>query len=209
MSTQKTRGQVPDGYWRNAQGNLVPEETIKPIDKERDKLVRKLVASARALQASMAAYKSAAMGDVESFVARSAERYDVKLGGKKGNITLPTYDGQYKIQLAVADRLHFDERIQAAKALVDECIHEWTAGSSAEIKALIEHAFQADKEGQLNTGRVLGLMRLSIEDEKWKRAMEAIKDSMQVASTCSYLRIYERVGDSDRYQQISLDIAGL
>jgi len=211
-----SESQTPAGYWKNAQGNLVPEEAIKPIDKERDKLVKKLVASARALQATMAAFKSGAMGDVETFVERSAERYDVKLGGKKGNITLPSFDGQYKIQLAVADRLVFDERIQAAKALVDECIHEWTTDSSAEIKALIEHAFQADKEGQLNTGRILGLMRLSIEDKKWQRAMDAIKDSMQVASTCSYLRIYERVGDSDtqaagtgRYQQISLDIAGL
>jgi len=204
-----TTQQIPPGYWQNAQGNLVPEDAIKPVDKERDKLVRKLVEQARALQATMAAFKSGAMGDVETFVERSAERYDVKLGGKKGNITLPSFDGRYKVQLTVADRLVFDERIQAAKALVDECIHEWTADSSTNIKALIEHAFQTDKEGKLNTGRILSLMRLSIDDEKWKRAMEAIKDSMQVSSTTSYLRIYERVGDSDRYQQISLDLAGL
>ena len=200
---------LPEGYLQNVQGHLVPVDTVSDWDKERDQLVREIVAKAKALQSAMASFKSATMGDVSAFIELSAERYDVKLGGRKGNTTLMSFDGQYKIQLAIAERLMFDERIQAAKALVDECIHEWTEGSRVEIKALVEHAFQADKEGKINIGRILGLMRLAIDNAKWKRAMDAIRDSMQVAATTSYLRVYERQGETARYQQVALDLAAL
>ncbi len=103
----------------------------------------------------------------------------------------------------------FDERLQAAKQLIDECIQTWTEGSSDEIKALINDAFQVNKEGKINTARVLGLKRLNINDEKWLRAMQAIADSVQVAGSKPYIRIYERIGDTDQYQPISLDVAGV
>ncbi|WP_374188659.1 DUF3164 family protein [Avibacterium paragallinarum] len=36
-------------------------------------------------------------------------------GGNKGNITLFSYDGKYKIVRAISDHLQFDERIQALR----------------------------------------------------------------------------------------------
>ena len=38
----------------------------------------------------------------------------------KGNVTLTSYDGKYKIQRAIAEYLHFDERLQVAKELIDD-----------------------------------------------------------------------------------------
>lgn len=200
---------TPDGYMRNAQGHLVPIDVISPWDIERDALVRSIVEDAQALQQQMFAFKSQALGDLAAFIDLSAETYDVKLGGRKGNTSLTSFDGRYRVQLAISERLVFDERIQAAKALVDECIHEWTQGSRVEIKALVEHAFQTDKEGKINIGRIMSLMRLSIDEPKWRRAMDAIRDSMQVAATTAYLRIYERRGNTDKYEQLTLDMAGL
>jgi hypothetical protein len=107
------------------------------------------------------------------------------------------------------DNLAFDERLQAAKALIDACIKDWTQGSRSEIKALIDNAFQVDKEGKISTGRVLGLRRLDIKDQQWQSAMQAISDSVQVLGSKPYIRIYERVGDSDNYQPISLDLASI
>jgi hypothetical protein len=37
--------------------------------------------------------------------------------------------------------------------------------------------------------------------------MQAIADSVRVASSKAYVRIYERVGDTDDYRPISLDVA--
>ncbi|MCG9060278.1 DUF3164 family protein [Laribacter hongkongensis] len=39
--------------------------------------------------------------------------------------------------------------------------------------------------------------------------MEALNDSIRVQCSKSYIRVYERVGDSDQYRPISLDVAGV
>ena len=200
---------VPDGYMRNAQGHLVPLELVRPIDQERDRLVRELVALAKDLNARLVAGKSKMFGDVAAFVELSAEQYGVKRGGAKGNITLPTYDGAFKLQIATAENVTFDERLQAAKTLVDECINEWAQGSRPEIMVLVQQAFQTDKEGNVNVGRILALRRLEITDERWQNAMKAIGESVQVIGTKQYVRIYERVGDTDRYVPIPLDMVAV
>ena len=96
-----------------------------------------------------------------------------------------------------------------AKELIDQCIHEWSNGARSEIRALVNDAFQVDKEGRVNTARILSLRRLDIQDEKWLTAMQAIGESIQVAGSKTYFRVYERVGDSDQYKAIVLDIAAL
>jgi hypothetical protein len=200
---------VPDGYMRNAQGHLVPLDLVKPVDQERDRLVRELVAIAKDLNARLVASKTKIFGDVAAFAELSAEQYGVKRGGAKGNITLHTYDGAFKLQIATAENVTFDERLQAAKALVDECITEWSQGSRPEIMVLVQQAFQTDKEGNVNVGRILALRRLEITDERWQNAMKAIGESVQVIGTKQYVRFYARVGDSDRYAPISLDMVAV
>ncbi|MDZ7862416.1 DUF3164 family protein [Acidovorax sp.] len=200
---------LPDGFMRNAQGHLVPIDLVKPVDQERDRLVRELVLVAQDLNAKLVAAKGRIFGDVAAFAELSAEQYGVKRGGHKGNITLHTFDGAYKLQLATADTITFDERLQAAQALVDECIKEWAQGSRPEIIALVQQAFQTDKEGKLNVGRILALRRLEINDARWQEAMKAIGESIQVIGTKQYIRFYKRVGQTDRYEAIALDMVAV
>lgn len=206
---QAVQRHIPEGYLQNSAGHLVPVETIEEVDIVRHELVNEIASKARQLQAQMREYKLQVLGDIEAFIDLSAEKYDVSVGGKKGNVTLISFDGRYKVQRAIQERIIFDERLQAAKELIDQCIHRWSAGSAAEIRALVEHAFQVDKEGNISIGRVLGLRRLSIDDEQWNQAMTAIADSIQVAGSQTYVRIYERIGDSDQWRAIPLDIAKL
>lgn len=205
----KTTSDIPPGYMKDAQGRLVPIEAIKPIDIERHNLVLDIVAKSRELNAAMAKFKFDCFGDIAAFVQLSAEQYGAKIGGEKGNVTLLSFDGQYKVLRAISETLAFDERLQAAKALIDECIHRWSQGASVEIRALVNDAFQVDSSGKINTGRVLGLRRLDITDDKWKSAMQAIGDAVQVTGSKSYVRIYKRIGTTDEYQAIPLDIAAV
>lgn len=200
---------APEGYMRDAQQRLVPIEHVDEVDQLRDQTVRNLTAAAKELQAAMSKFKNGAMSDIRQFVALSLERYGAKVGGTKGNLTLTSYDGTLQVKVQVSENIRFDERIQAAKALIDECIHNWTAGSSSEVKALVEHAFQSDKEGKISIGRILGLTRLKIDDETWLQAMEAIRDSIQVVDTATYMRLYQRTGPNANWTPISLDIAKL
>jgi len=200
---------VPAGYKIDAQGRLIPESMIRPIDLARDSLVQEIVVTATDLAAKIAEVKTRFFRDIAAFVQLSVEQYDVKVGGEKGNVTLVSFDGRYKVIRAIQETLVFDERLQAAKALIDSCLQRWSEGAQPEIKVLINDAFQVDKAGNINTNRVLGLRRLAIQDEEWQRAMTAIGEALQVAGSKSYVRIYERVGDSDKYRPISLDMAAV
>lgn len=201
--------QIPAGFRQDGQGRLIPESMIKPIDSERDRLVRHLVDRASELSSELADFKTMAFGDIRAFIDMSFEEYGAKVGGKKGNVTLLSFDGRYKIQLAVQESIALDERLQAARALIDECLREWTQGARPEVVTLVNDAFRADTKGEIRTARVLALRRLEITDDRWLMAMEAIGDACQVVGSKSYIRIYERVGDTDQYQAISLDIASL
>lgn len=206
--TDTITNQAPEGYMQNDKGHLIPIDKVKPIDIIRTEIVIKMIDIAKKLQTQMQQDKTTLFADFNDFVALSASEYDVHLGGKKGNTSLTSYDGKYKVQLAVSENIVFDERLQIAKQLIDECLHDWTADSNDNIKALINNAFQVDKEGKISTHRVLGLRSLDISDSKWLKAMQAIGDAIKVTDTKEYIRFYER-DDSGKYQQIALDFSNV
>lgn len=200
---------VPEGYWPDAKGNLIPVAAIKPIDQARDALVKELVAHAKSVRNTLARFKEDAFGDIAAFVDMSAEEYGVNLGGKKGNVQLLSFDGRFKVIRAIQESITFDERLQAAKALIDQCLTDWTANARPELKAIINRAFEVDKAGNINTNAVLALRRMAFDDERWTTAMAAIADAVQVTGSKSYIRVYERVGSTDQYAPVALDIAGV
>ncbi|HDZ8848395.1 TPA: DUF3164 family protein [Aeromonas veronii] len=191
---------------QNAQGHWVPENLIDPADKLRDEVVLAIIAAAREQRAQLAAFKIGAMQQIADFVDLSAEQYGVAWGGTKGNVTLLSFDGRYKLIRAVGEHRKFDERIQAAKALIDQCIERWSDGASSEIRALVDHAFRVSKSGHIDVNQVLSLRQLNIDDPDWLLAMQAAVDAIQVTGTSQYLRLYERDAHG-RYIQMSLDLA--
>ncbi|BBL70358.1 DUF3164 family protein [Methylogaea oryzae] len=198
---------IPAGFRQNSAGHLVPEESISEMDKTRDALVGELIDKARDLNGLIRDFKTDSMGDVQAFIALAAEKYGAKVGGAKGNISLLSFDGRRKVEVNVQDSIAFGEELHAAKALIDNCIHRWTEGGRPEVKALVEHAFQTDKQGKLNYGRIFTLMRLQIEDEEWRRAMQALKDSIKTVGSKTYIRFYERRGADQPFTQIAVDSA--
>ncbi len=197
-----------DGYMEDAKGRLVPVAQVREIDRARDELVREMVAQAKQGREGLRDLKLKLLGDVSAFVDLSAERYGITLGGGKGNVSLLSYDGRYKIVRQMSERLTFDEGLQAAKALIDECLKEWTQDSPGELRAVVDQAFAVDHEGRIATGRILSLRRLDIKDERWQRAMTAIGESLQIEDSRAYVRAYER-DETGKYQPISLDMAAL
>lgn len=207
MNTEQT---IPNGYKPNAAGHLVPISKIGDLELLKDDLVMGIINQALNLQTMMKVVKAKSMTDIEAFMKLAAEQYDTVLGGEKGNVQLLSFDGRYKVIIAIDDNQTFDEKLTIAKQLIDECILDWTQDSNDNVRAIIQDAFQVDKAGNLNKSRIFGLLRLkNIDDPKWAKAMEALKDSIQVVNSKRYIRLYQRVGEEGKYQQISLDMAGL
>ncbi len=107
----------------------------------------------------------------------------------------------------VADFIDFGPELQTAKGLIDECLIEWASDSRSEIRTIVTRAFNTDKEGQINKSEILMLLRLDIEDDRWQRAMAALKDSMRVTGSKSYLRFYRRDHPDADWEAITIDLA--
>ena len=201
---------IPEGYMKNSRGGFDPISTVKDVDKLRDQMVHEIVKKSLEVSGQLAKMKKEFFKNIQAFVELSAEKYGLKYGGKKGNMTFMSYDGEYKVLVAVNENIIFDERLQIAKELIDECIQDWSSGSCDEIKALVQDAFYVGKSGNLNKNRILGLRRLDIKDERWQQAMAAISDSIQVSDSKQYVRIYRRnPSDADKYDLVNLDISSL
>ncbi len=194
-------------YMPDAKGSLVPVANIRPEHKLEDEVVRKIIAHAQTLSAQIGRFRGHTMTDLGEFDALLAQEYGAKIGGKKGNRTYQTFDGLMKAQVQVSDQVDFGPELQVAKSLIDECLNEWTTESRPEIQAVVTRAFNTDKEGQINRSEIFMLLRLGIEDGRWQRAMEAIRNAMRVTGSKEYVRFYSRKAITDGWQPITIDLA--
>ena len=203
----QVRGPGDKIYMPRADGARVPIEMVKQKDRLQDEAVRRLVATARELEAAIASFKAQAFDDVDALQALLEQQYGAKVGGSKGNVSLFSYDGLIRIQVQISDLIKFGPELQVAEALLEECVGEWVEGARAELRAIVMNAFRRDKEGQLNRGALLGLRRYEVEDERWKRAMQAIADSIQVIGSKRYIRFSSRPTLDGAWAEVSLNIA--
>lgn len=189
---------IPEGYWQNAAGDLVKEDNVKDQHKMEDELVRTLFEDAADINRRLAAFRIEALESADALKALVAEQYGATMGGADGNMTLRSYDGSLEMQIAVAKHLSFGPELQAAKELIDGCVRVWSADANANVQTLIEHAFQTNKEGKIDTSRVLGLRQIDIDDPDWTRAMDALSDALRVVGSKTYVRFYQIDKDGAR-----------
>ena len=196
-------------YMPDARGNLVPLSLVKPQDKLQDETVRKQLGYAIALSAQIERFKAHVMGDLAALDQLLEQQYGlVKRGNKgKGNRTYMTVDGLYKVTVQVADYVDFGPELQVAKTLLDECLNEWSADARPEIQAIVTRAFNTDKEGQINRSEIFMLLRLEIEDERWGKAMAAIRDAMRIVGRKEYVRFGMRDTPESDWRSVTIDLA--
>ncbi|MGY8408146.1 DUF3164 family protein [Klebsiella pneumoniae] len=193
---------------KDRKGRLVPISQISDYDQAMDSFVREQVAAAKAKNAELSEFKDRAFNECYAWLDLVAEKFGRTRGGAKGNVTFPTFDGSQQITIRVQETLTFGPELQIAKELFDECVTDWSKGANANLQAIVTDAFQVDKEGQLNTGRILSLRRVKIQDERWIKAMDAISESLQVAMSKTYINFREK-DKSGKLVNIPLDIAAI
>lgn len=197
-----------DEYMKDRKGRLVPVAQVSDYDLAMDSFVKEQVAAAKVKSADLSDFKQRAFDECYAWLDLVAEKYGRTRGGVKGNVTFSSFDGSEQITIRVQETLTFGPELQIAKDLIDECVTEWSEGANDNLRAIIGDAFQVDKEGQLNTGRILSLRRVKIQDERWNRAMEAISESLQVAMSKTYINFREK-DKHGKLINIPLDIAAI
>lgn len=199
-----------EGYQADAKGRLVPESLIPEHTRLEDDAVRTICAYALDLHRQIHRFRGHSYDDLATLDDLVAERYGRKRrGGAKGNRTYMTLDGRMRITVQVQDRIAFGPELQVARELVDECITDWAEGTRAEVQALIAHAFEPDREGQVSRDAVFALRRLDIDDPRWRQAQQAITDSIRVAGSASYLRVHIRAAPDSPWRPVPIDMTGV
>lgn len=217
VQTTEPKAELGDGireidgskYMTGADGKLTPLELVKPADKLGDETVRKVMGFALDLSAQIERFKAHTMADLASLDALLEQQYGVVKAGNrgKGNRTYMSFDGCLKVTVQVADYVDFGPELQIAKQLVDECLNEWAAESRPEIRAIVTRAFNTDREGKINRSEIFMLLRLDIEDERWQRAMTAIRDAMRVVGRKEYVRFAMRPDAKSAWSSVTIDLA--
>ena len=200
---------VIDGreYVGDGSGGWTPVSLIKPQHLLEDETVRKIVGFASELSAQVARFKEHTFDDIGALEAILAQEYETGIGGKKGNKTLMSVDRLFKVTVQVADHIDFGPELQVAKELVDQCLNEWSEDARDELRVIVTRAFNTDKTGQINRSEIFMLLRLDIEDPRWKRAMNAIRDAMRIVGSKTYVRCYRRETFDGPWQAITIDLA--
>lgn len=215
MTDQFTPAPIPNGrreidgntYMGDGRGGWQPIEGIKPQHLLEDEVVRKIIGYGLALSEQVARFKQHTFEDIGGFEALLAQEYAATLGGKKGNKTLMSVDGLFKVTVSVADRFTFGPELQQAKALFDECLVEWSSDANHELRGIVQDAFNTDKEGMVNRAMIFILLRRQSTDPRWQRGQDAIRDAMRIIGTKTYVRCYRRASHDADWQSITIDLA--
>lgn len=208
MMIDAMKPEIPPGYMMDGRGNLVAEKNVRAVDRLEDQLVKGMVGHADALNGQIARFLQHCHDDVDAFNRLVGEKYGAKpRGGSKGGMTFTSFDGRLRVRFVAAEIIEFGPSILAAKALIEECIAEWSAGANPGIIALVQRAFEVDRAGNLSLAKIRALRQVEQEDDRWVRAMAAIDDAERPLSKKVYPQFHRRESPDHSWQLIPINLA--
>lgn len=199
--------EAPPGFRWDSKGDLIAERNVPGRLLIEDQTVEIICAFGFRLANEIARFRERLFRDVATYLAILEEQYGARRRGRKGNLTLRSFDGRMEVSIQVQERIAFGPELHVAKELIDELAAEWTEGSRQEVRALINTAFDLDKEGNVNIMAVLRLRQVEIDEPRWTSAMEAISDAVRVVGSKVYARLYLRPDPERKRVALPIDIA--
>jgi hypothetical protein len=196
-------------FWNDGKGGHIADANVKAQDKLQDETVRKIMGYAQPLSEQVSRFKGHTIADLSNLDAIHDQQYGfVRRGNKgKGNRTYMTINRLMKVEVNIADQFTYGPELQVARGLVDECLTEWSIDAREELQSIISGAFDTDKEGKISRTRICSLLSLDIDDDRWRRAMDAIRDAQRIVGSKEYVRFFKRQRVEDEFQAVTIAMA--
>ena len=192
--------------WIDKRGKEIHPDNVRASDKIKDEMVKGIIKKALGEQERILEFKADALDEIDSYISLMRDEYNLDPNiGKKGNMTFESFDGLMRVTISVQQVIEFDEKLSFAKEKLDEFLKLETKDSSANIQTLIAGAFDVDKKGSVNAKNILALKRHEIDHPLWLEMMSIIDDSVQIATTKSYMRFYTKSGIGEAWEHIAMD----
>ncbi|MFH0878580.1 MAG: DUF3164 family protein [Lentisphaerota bacterium] len=197
--------------YTDATGQTVPSKYVKPYDKLRDRIARKIDCDWAMEQLRLAELKNKTLELVKQLQDAAATSAGVDpLGGKEGYIQFRSFDGLITIRVDNAKRTEFDERLQLAQGLIMEAVQEISRDAkNADLVEIATRAFQPRKSGNLDMQRIRDLKSYNVKHPKWIKAIEIINECERVIGHKRYIRVSVKANRDAEPENIILDIAAL
>jgi len=189
----------------DSNGQEVPIKYVGKYDRQRDQVSRRILA--RFTKARQA---------LEKVVAESIADLDELKGGKeklgeKGNFSTRSFDGLIQVSIRQQYNIRLDERVIRARELmldyVNGVLDRVEGVDVSALKLLVQAAFKANAQGYLSAGKVLTLMRMEVNNEKWREAKRILQDALKPERGKQYLCCEVRSSTQADFTSIRLDIA--
>ncbi|KGJ92149.1 DUF3164 family protein [Colwellia psychrerythraea] len=200
---------APKGFVFNAQGDLIKESNLTPLQREEDKLCKALFPMAKSLHDQMAEFKYQSMHLVDTVIERCVKEHNIiKLKKIKGTVTFLSIDGLLKVVRSIDDRIEINSNIEAARQLFDQYRDVIKRDASGDAQQWINTSFET-KNGKMSTGKLIEIMNKEIDHPIYKKGVEALRKSLFVAGTKAYLRFYFRESADDEWQSLPLQFSSI
>ena len=207
---KKTKEMFDREFWYDKRGNEIHKDLVPHEEKLKTELVYDIVDRALFGVHLLERFKNQVTSQIREYMQMMREKYNLDvMRGAKGNITLQSFDGLRKVQVAVQQHVDFDEKLSLAKEKIDQYLKEKTKHADPEIKTLILNAFEVDKKGNVDAKKIFALKKYKISDPMWHEAMALIDDAVEIVGSKSYIRFYVRDSVDEKWRNVSLDFASI
>ena len=190
---------------RDSNGHDIPVKYVSAYDKARDKVTRRIHARFEKARGLLEAVVSESITDLDG-LARLKDSL-----GEKGNFSARSFDGLIQVAIRQQYNIRLDERVIHARELMMEYVNSVLdrvdGVDVSALRLLVTEAFKVNSQGFLSTGRVLSLMRMEVNDAKWREAKMILKEALKSEKGKQYLICEVRKSTQGDFKAIRLDIA--
>lgn len=195
--------------WVDESGMEIPFSRTTKSERLRERSAHSLLSDAQKLNSQLAAFK-------EKVIRVCDEVYQVFMEEKnnekarKGNFTWYNFDRSIKVEVAIQDRIEFDDlTISASKDKFDQYLHENVTSKDDFVKEIVVNAFSTSR-GKLDTRKVLDLIKYKSrsKDPVFQEAIKLLEESIRRPDSKTYFRIWER-DTQGQYHAIDLNFSSL
>ena len=189
----------------DSMGNNIPVKYVSAYDKARDRATRRILARFQKARSMLEAVVAESIADLDEL-----SKLKDSLG-EKGNFSARSFDGLIQVAIRQQYNIRLDERVIHARELMMEYVNSVLdrvdGVDVSALRLLVTEAFKVNSQGFLSAGRVLSLMRMEVNNDKWREAKMILQAALKPEKGKQYLICESRKTIQGDFKAIRLDIA--
>jgi len=201
---------VKDGFWVDESGIKIPVSRTTKEERNRERSAAKLLKEALAVNDRLKALKELVIEVCQKVYEESLSETNTTGKNRKGNFTWYNFDRSIKVEVAIQDRIEFDDlKIQACKERLDEFISQGTLSVGEFMRQLIMSAFETSG-GRLDAKKVMSLKKYKTrtKDPLYHQAMDLLDESIRRPESRTYFRVWAK-DEAGKYQHVELNFSAI